>query len=58
MKDLSPTYAKALASVLPRVRFSKLPGISTVTLLADALEAIGMQEWEKGKQTWPTGLKV
>jgi hypothetical protein len=57
MKALSPSYAKGVASVLPRVRFSKLPGIQTPTLVQDVVAAAGMEEWEKGKQAWPTGLK-
>jgi hypothetical protein len=58
MKELAPSYAKGLASVLPRVRFAKLPGISSDTLLTDVMAATGMDEWKKGAQAWPTGLKV
>jgi Domain of unknown function (DUF4157) len=58
MKKRAPSYAKGIASVLPRVRFAKLPEISRVTLLKDVVEAAGLEEYEKGKQAWPAGLKV
>ena len=57
MKKRAPSYAKGIASVLPRIRFSKLPEISRPSLLKDVTEAAGMEEYEKGKQAWPTGLK-
>jgi hypothetical protein len=57
MKKRAPSYAKGIASVLPRVRFSKLPEISRQTLLKDVVDTAGMEEYEKGRQAWPTGLK-
>ena len=57
MKKRAPSYAKGIASVLPRVRFSKLPEVGRKSLLKDVVEAAGMQEYEAGKQAWPTGMK-
>jgi hypothetical protein len=53
-----PKYAKMLAATLPRLRFRKLPGITTATLLRDVLAAAGLAHDAEGTQLYPLGLKV
>lgn len=55
---LTPSYAKARASALPRVAFNELPRVTRDTLLADVLSAAGLGPDDGALRMFPLGLKT
>lgn len=49
----APTYAKARASVLPRIAFNDLPGVTNEHLLRDVLRASGLTNDDRGRDMFP-----
>ena len=55
--QLTPTYAKARASALPRVAFNDLPAVQVKALLKHVLLAAGLTEQDGDRRMFPLGLK-
>lgn len=57
LNKITPSYAKARASVLSRIAFNDLPHVKTKTLLKHVLKAAGLKETDGNLYMFPLGFK-